>query len=68
MFTIQHNIGGGPDTLAEAFSRYLPTVTVERCESPDTFKWTGIVASAHGRALWRIRSTGDWDFSSRAKP
>jgi AraC-like DNA-binding protein len=64
MFTVQHNIGGGPDALAEAFSSYLPCATIERCASPDNFKWTGTLASTHGRALWRIRSNGDWDFSS----
>ncbi len=66
MFTVKHNIGGGPDALTEAFSHYVPSATVDRFASPDAFKWTGILASAHGRALWRIRSNGDWDFSSAA--
>jgi AraC-like DNA-binding protein len=66
MFAVGYDIGGTGDSLAETFSRYLPSARIDRFESPGDFQWSGLLAARDGRGLWRMRSNADWEFASSA--
>jgi AraC-like DNA-binding protein len=66
MFTIAHDLTGGPNALAEAFYRFVPSTQIKRIASPDKFRWSGRLSGSNGRMLWSVRSNADWEFTSSA--
>jgi AraC-like DNA-binding protein len=59
---VEHNIGGGADSLVESYERYLPSVQIARFGSLDGFRWSGRLAAKRGRALWCVHSNAEYDF------
>lgn len=65
MFTVQYNVAGGPDALEDTFVRFVPDAQIEFVVDNDQFKWSGRIASANERVLWRARSSADWSFRTK---
>lgn len=64
MFTVEYNVSGELDALATTFERFMPDASIAHAVSRSSFNWSGRLAAANERALWRVRSNNEWGFTT----